>query len=237
MKNFFHGTAVLLSAVLCVSCFSSCGKTSYLQSSSADATFSTRTDEESGDEEAAASIDDAEKQSDGEASSDPESASAGAPENSVPAMIFVEAAGAVAAPGVYRVPAGSRVFEVIALAGGLLPEADTAEINQAAEVADGTKIYIRRQGEEISPTASAGAAAGSGATTDTAGSSASGGLVNINTADAATLMTLPGIGQSKADAIISYRQEKGPFKKTSDIKKIPGIKDGLFSKISDKITV
>ena len=61
--------------------------------------------------------------------------------------------------------------------------------------------------------------------------------MNINTADAATLMTLPGIGQSKADAIISYREEQGPFKKTSDLKKISGIKDGLFSKISDKITV
>ena len=142
----------------------------------------------------------------------------------------------MAAPGVYRVPAGSRAFEVIALAGGLLPEADTAEINQAAEVADGTKLYIRRQGEAVSEAAVLQPAGGSSASSSPE-SSSSGGLVNINTADAATLMTLPGIGQSKADAIISYREEKGPFKKTSDLKKISGIKDGLFSKISDKITV
>lgn len=239
MKKIFHGTAVLLSAVLCVSFFSSCGKTSYLQSSSAEGTFSTRSDEATGEteeEEASAHGADAEnKQENDSAGADSEGSSVAeaAPE---PVMIFVEAAGAVAAPGVYRVPAGSRAFEVIALAGGLLPEADTSDINQAAEVADGMKLYIRRQGEAVSEAPGMQPSGGSTASAS-ADSSSSGSLVNINTADAATLMTLPGIGQSKADAIISYREEKGPFKKTSDLKKISGIKDGLYSKISDKITV
>ena len=236
MKNFFHGTAVLLSAVLCVSLFSSCGKTSYLQSSSADGTFSTRTDEDTYVSDEADSSNETENVSTGKTESGEESSEGRSAEAAEPAMIFVEAAGAVAAPGVYRVPAGSRAFEVIALAGGLLPEADTSEINQAAEVADGTKLYIRRQGEAVSEAAVLQPAGGSSASSSPE-SSSSGGLVNINTADAATLMTLPGIGQSKADAIISYREEKGPFKKTSDLKKISGIKDGLFSKISDKITV
>lgn len=226
--NFLKKTAVL-AALLCVSTLASCGKTSYLQ--------------DSGDSFAAEKTASSEESTFGGASSEDgsfggegtgtEEAAGGGTEDSeeltaIAKTVYVEAAGAVVSPGVYQVPAGSRVFEVIALAGGLSADADTSDINQAAEVSDGQKLYVRRQGEAVSPAAASGSASSS---------SADSVLVNINTADAALLQTLPGVGAAKAEAIIAYRTEKGPFKKTADLKKISGIKDGLFNKISDKITV
>lgn len=207
-------------ALLCVFLFSSCGKTSYLEGREKDTFSSTPSGEETFPEPA---LEEAEQEA--------EISSASAEETGADSVLFyVEAAGALVSPGVYQVPSGSRVFEVIALAGGLTDDADTSDINQAAPVSDGQKIYIRRQGEEA-PAAAAAAASSAGQ------DPAADGRININTADASALMTLPGIGQAKADAILSYREKQGPFKKTEDLKKISGIKDGLYSKIADRITV
>jgi competence protein ComEA len=138
--------------------------------------------------------------------------------------IFVEVRGAVMAPGVFEVEKGTRVFSLIALAGGLSNDADISGLNQAAVVSDGEKIYVPREGEEETISeASLGDAKGT--------------KVNINTADSAALMTLPGIGEAKAKLIVDFRQKNGPFRSIEDITKISGIKSGLYEKIKDQITV
>lgn len=137
--------------------------------------------------------------------------------------IFVEIQGAVNAPGVFEVEKGSRVFSLISMAGGLLPDADIRDLNQAKEAVDGEKIYIKREGEVLA------ASEDSGANAD--------GKVNINTADASALTTLPGIGEAKAKLILDFRQKNGPFKSPEDITMISGIKGGLYEKIKDRITV
>jgi competence protein ComEA len=98
-------------------------------------------------------------------------------------------------------------------------EADTNALNQAEPVVDGQKVYVPIKGEEVS------------------NSSSGKGKVNINTAGESELMTLPGIGESKAKAIISYRKESGGFKSIEDIMNIPGIKTSAFSKIKEYICV
>jgi competence protein ComEA len=158
------------------------------------------------------------------------------------ASCFVHICGAVADPGVYEVAAGSRVFEVLELAGGFTGEAATDAVNLAAAVADGSKITIPTVAEaEAAEADSIWISEGDGSVS-TAGVNGSGegaltDLVNINTASREALMTLPGIGAAKADSIILYREENGGFKSIEDLMKITGIKDGVFNKIKDKIVV
>lgn len=137
--------------------------------------------------------------------------------------IYVQVDGAVQSPGVYKLSNGARVYEALDEAGGLLDTADASGVNQAEKVEDGQKIYI--------PTTSETEEARS------ASAISSDGKVNINMATAEELMTLPGIGESKANDIISYREANGTFSKIEDIMNIPGIKDGVFRKISGSITV
>ena len=138
--------------------------------------------------------------------------------------IFVEISGAVTAPGVFEVGKGTRVFSLIALAGGLSGDADIRGLNQAAVAHDGEKIYIPREGE--AETASEAPSEGT-----------AGGKININTADMSSLMTLPGIGEAKAKLIIDFRQKNGSFENIEDITNISGIKGKVFEKIKDQITV
>ena len=162
--------------------------------------------------------------------------------------LVVHICGAVSAPGVYELPAGSRIIDAVEAGGGFLPEADEACCNLAEEIVDGCQIYImtktescadgqaeKKAGIQTSPD-------GDMQTTDRNVRSNStpaleNGLVNLNTADVSALMTLPGIGESRAKAIISYREQHGAFAKIEDIMKISGIKQAAFSKIKDKITV
>lgn len=139
--------------------------------------------------------------------------------------------GEVKTPGVYRVNAGGRISELVEKAGGVTEDADMTSVNLAREVTDGEQIIIG--------SLKSGAASAGGEQTPGAGAvvSAEGSLVNINTADKARLMTLPGIGEVRAEAIISYRNENGSFKTKEDIKKVSGIKEGSFEKIRDLITV
>ena len=163
-------------------------------------------------------------------------------------ILVVHICGAVSAPGVYELPAGSRIIDAVEAGGGFLPEADEACCNLAEEIVDGCQIYIMTKTESCAD----------GQTEKKAGIQTSpdsdmqtidrnvrsnsapaleNGLVNLNTADVAALMTLPGIGESRAKAIISYREQHGAFAQIEDIMKISGIKQAAFSKIKDKITV
>lgn len=133
--------------------------------------------------------------------------------------IVVHVCGAVKNPGVYHISRGSRVYEAIERAGGLKKDADASGINQAELLEDESQIYIPTKTEQEKAQA------------------AEGGKVNLNTATKDELMTLSGVGESKADSIISYREDKGKFKKIEEIMEISGIKEGLFQKIKDDITV
>ena len=162
--------------------------------------------------------------------------------------LVVHICGAVSAPGVYELPAGSRIIDAVEAGGGFLPEAEEACCNLAEEIVDGCQIYImtksescadgqteKKAGIQTSPDSDM-------QTTDrnvrsNSAPALENGLVNLNTADVAALMTLPGIGESRAKAIISYREQQGAFTKIEDIMKISGIKQAAFSKIKDKITV
>ena len=155
------------------------------------------------------------------------------PQEEIPAEIFVDVCGAVANPGVYEMDADSRVFQVIEAAGGFLPEAASASVNQAQPVSDGQQIYVPTQEEVEEGTMPAAIQQ-----TETAGDSdTAGGVVNINTADADTLKSLSGIGDAKAQAILAYREEYGAFSTIEEIMQVPGIKESTFSAIKDKITV
>ncbi|MCR5237164.1 MAG: helix-hairpin-helix domain-containing protein [Lachnospiraceae bacterium] len=141
--------------------------------------------------------------------------------------IYVYACGKVKTPGVYMVPAGSRIFEVLALAGGPLDEADISAVNQAEICYDGEMIYIPAEGELDDPPEGIA----------DADEKADDGRININTADSTELQQLKGIGASRAEDIISYRENNGNFPDPESIMKVPGIKQGTFDKIKDRIKV
>lgn len=152
------------------------------------------------------------------------------------AKIFVDVCGAVVNPGVYEMEGDSRIFQAIEAAGGFLPEAATRLVNQAQPVSDGQQIYVPTQeeaGDYSMQEESTSTAISSGGNTDESVS----GMVNINTADAAALKTLTGIGEAKAQAILSYREEHGAFSTVEEIMQVPGIKESTFSAIKDKIAV
>ena len=138
-------------------------------------------------------------------------------------MIRVYVCGAVANPGVVEIPQGSRVEDALEAAGGFGAEAGREAVNLADWVSDGQKLYFPKEGEAVEE---------SQAQSDSAS-----GLVNINTADVAALCTLPGIGESRAQDIISYREANGGFGACEDIMKVSGIKTAAYEKIKDKITV
>lgn len=149
----------------------------------------------------------------------------GVPESADGAVVMVHICGWVAAPGVYGVPEGSRVYEVIELAGGFLPEAAESYLNLAQVVSDGQKLVVPSVDEVESDRY--------GQIAD----DAENGLVNINTADKERLMTLPGIGQSRAEAIIAWREQNGSFQTPEEIMQVSGIKEAAYEKIKRLITV
>lgn len=136
-------------------------------------------------------------------------------------LICVHVCGQVCWPGVVMLPEGSRAWEAVEAAGGLADEAWEAAVNLAAVLGDGEKLYIPAMGEAVAKEA---------CETD-------GGLVNLNTADAGRLQTLPGIGESRAADILSYREKNGVFRSVEEIMQVPGIKESTYEKIRDLITV
>ncbi len=154
----------------------------------------------------------------------------------VPADIYVDVCGAVRKPGVVRLPPGSRVYQAVEAAGGLLPQAAGAWVNQARMLQDGEQVYVPALEEVQEDTQPALRTAVPGTAADKDSQAVSSGLVDINSADLAGLMTLTGIGQAKAQAILDYRASMGPFTGIEDIKKVSGIGEGIFAKIKDHIT-
>ena len=157
------------------------------------------------------------------------SASEGTPSQT--AVLQVYLCGSVAAPGVYAVPEGSRVADALAAAGGFADGADPAAVNLAAWVSDGQMIYFPAVSESVPHAASAGRTDPESPSAD----AASAALVPINSASEEELMTLPGIGAAKAAAIIAYREANGPFAELSDLCRVPGIKEALYSGLKDRI--
>jgi len=133
--------------------------------------------------------------------------------------IFVYVCGAVNCEGVYELPSGSRVYQAIEVAGGFREDADKNSVNQAEILEDEERIYVPVIGEEVQM------------------ESEESGKININKAAKEELMTLPGVGESRAESIIKYREEQGAFQSIEDIMQVSGIKEGLFEKIKDLITV
>jgi competence protein ComEA len=144
--------------------------------------------------------------------------------------IYVYICGAVASPGVYELEKGSRLYEAVDMAGGMSDEADRTYLNMARELTDGEQVVVYTE-SEVENLKEQEAVLQSVAIDEKSG------LVNINTADISELVTLSGIGESRARAIIDYREKNGAFGSIEEIKNVDGIKDGLFSKIKDKITV
>lgn len=164
------------------------------------------------------------------------------------AMIYVDVCGAVANPGVFQLAAGSRVFQAIEAAGGYLPEAALTCVNRAGVLTDGQQLYILTQEEMerqgLDPAEMSGVSdgqmngsAGTGQNTGMTAQVQQDNRININTADEAQLTTLTGIGATRAQAIIAYREENGPFAAIEDIMNVQGIKEGTFAKIKDEIVV
>ena len=168
-----------------------------------------------------------------ERSSDDEDAAAGGtaePETGQPdETITVHVCGAVVSPGVYVLPAGSRVADAVEAAGGMAENAAADYENLAAELEDAQKIVILTAEEaETDPYGLLGTVFGDSDGTE---------LVNINTADAQRLQTLPGIGSVRAEAIIAYRRAHGAFASVEDIRNVSGIGAATWEGIRDLITV
>ena len=157
----------------------------------------------------------------------------GSDSESMTSMLCVDIGGQVANPGVYQVSEGTRLYQLIELAGGLTENADTDSINRASYVEDGEKIVIPARVSATDESAGEGASSSDDVSLS-AGKSAD-GLININIASKEDLMTLNGIGDVTADKIIEYRQSNR-FKKKEDIKSVKGIGDGIYEKIKDNIT-
>lgn len=155
--------------------------------------------------------------------------------------IFVDVCGAVNAPGVYQLPARSRIFQAVELAGGFREDAALELVNQAEVLNDGQQIRIFTQ-EEARQQAEAGAALDNpqmtNQETDISGENSSGAeLVNLNRADKSALMTLTGIGETRAEAILAYRETHGGFSAVEELMQVEGIKEKTYEKLKDKITV
>ncbi|WP_325166618.1 helix-hairpin-helix domain-containing protein [Viridibacillus soli] len=159
--------------------------------------------------------------------------------------IIVDVKGAVKNPGVYSLSAESRVIDAILLAGGYAKNAESVGINHAQRLQDEMVIYVPKIGEEpsemqaianVQQTASVPSTQSAGAN-PTLSAGGQPDKVNLNTADEAALMTLNGVGPAKAKAILSYRDDSGPFKTIEDIKNVTGIGDKTFENLRDYITV
>lgn len=148
--------------------------------------------------------------------------------------IYVYVCGNVKNPGVYKLDSGKRIADAIAMAGGVTKDAKEELLNQAQKISDGDKIYVPGKddndfNDDILTSTGISDSSYDGQESD--------GKVNINTASEQELMTISGIGQARAKAIIEYREKEGVFKSIEDIKNVSGIKDGLYERIYKFIKV
>lgn len=146
------------------------------------------------------------------------------PATAVASDAYVHVSGAVRAPGLYVVGADARVIDAVSAAGGLADDADASAINLARPVTDGEQLVVPVEGEAPP----AGPSAGSGSAP---------GLVSVNTADAAALEELPGIGPALAARIIDWRDTEGPFASVDDLLAVSGIGPKVLESLRDLVTV
>ncbi|NOU57746.1 ComEA family DNA-binding protein [Brevibacillus borstelensis] len=162
-----------------------------------------------------------------------------------PPLLYVDVKGKVKHPGLYALEPGARVADAIEKAGGTLPDGDVERINLAEKLTDGSAILIPVKGaasacsqqdvaSAVSPSASASA---SGSSSGSASPSAAGKGVNVNTATLEELMTLPGVGESRAKAILEYRTKKGGFRSPDELKQISGIGAKIYERMKDQIRI
>ena len=155
--------------------------------------------------------------------------------------IYVHVCGQVACPGVYLLPAGSRLYEAIEAAGGLSENGAGELLNQAAQIEDGQQIYVPSQEEatqlQAGQSVSNMGEAGQNVSTPGTSGPSEDGKIDLNRATREQLMTLSGIGEAKADSIIAYREVHGGFRKIEELMEVDGIKEGVFNKVKDQIKV
>jgi len=149
-------------------------------------------------------------------------------------VLLVHVVGQVRRPGVVRLPPGSRVLDAVQAAGGPTSSADLNHLNLARPVADGEQIVVPKPGETL-PAGVVPGAAGGGIGSTSPGSV--GGLVNLNTADAAALDSLPGVGPVIAQRILDWRTQHGRFSSVNELGEVSGIGDKLMAQIGPKVTV
>jgi competence protein ComEA len=149
------------------------------------------------------------------------------PSSTTSPEVIVDVVGAVRAAGVVRMPAGARVFEAIAAAGGATGDADVQQLNLAARLADGARIAVPRKGETL-PAASG---------FDGASGTAAPGPVDLNTASPEALDALPGVGPATAAAIVRDRDEHGPFRSVDDLARVRGIGPAKLEQLRDLVSV
>ncbi|EGO8390285.1 competence protein ComEA [Enterococcus faecalis] len=145
-------------------------------------------------------------------------------------MIYVDIKGAVKVPGIYQLKNQQRIWDALALAGGVSEEADTAQVNYAQKVKDQMIIYVPKKGEAVAQSL------------ETLQESAPAQQnqeekINLNTATEAELQTISGIGAKKAQEIIRFRDEQGPFKTVKELKNVPGIGEKTVERLKDMLTV
>ena len=151
--------------------------------------------------------------------------------SSRPGVAYVDISGEVKLPGVYKVTSETRLFEVIDMAGGLKDDADVNSLNRAEKVSDGQKIIVKAYGDNSDESE------GDSGTPSSSGGNDDSGKVNINIADLSTLQTITGIGPSKAQSIIDYREQNGYFTTIEEIMFVSGIGEKTFASIKDQIVV
>ncbi|QAY71940.1 ComEA family DNA-binding protein [Xylanimonas protaetiae] len=149
------------------------------------------------------------------------------------ALVVVDVVGQVQSPGLVTLPAGSRVFDAVAAAGGATDGAELGAINLARPVVDGEQVRVPAPGEVV-----AAAAPPDGGTGEPSGAGGRGaGLVDLNTADEAALDTLPGIGPALAARIVAWRTDNGPFASVDELDEVAGIGPAMLAKVRDLVTV
>ncbi|BAV37063.1 competence protein comEA [Enterococcus faecalis] len=145
-------------------------------------------------------------------------------------MIYVDIKGAVKVPGIYQLKNQQRIWDALALAGGVSEEADTVQVNYAQKVKDQMIIYVPKKGESVAQSL------------ETLQESAPAQQnqeekINLNTATEAELQTISGIGAKKAQEIIRFRDEQGPFKTVEELKNVPGIGEKTVERLKGMLTV
>lgn len=150
-------------------------------------------------------------------------------------LIFIDIKGAVVYPNIYEMTSGQRLYDVVEKAGGFTEHADQNQVNLAQRLQDEMVIYIPMKGEDVPEHLALSPVTPAGKGDETGGEETQ--KININTADAAGLTTLNGIGEKKARMIIDYREEQGPFIAVEDIKNVSGIGEKSFENLKDSIIV